>query len=548
MGADNVDIFKKIVFSLPDLKYQVLAMILLSPLYAGISYVAFDLFAPLQIYPLLIPITAVLVFLLPSLVAAELFYYVLPDYPRNWSYFLSLTNQLILFVYTLILSGANNAGNAWSVVWLTIITICLVNILVLIMSIGIEWTRRIIPLSFAQPVTLLLVFHFFLGRSLDLTAFSYVFNFVALIIAALFLIVLLKIVDYLIGSNTDVSAFELTSGLLKDEREALDLGFEASPDVQTLAVDNGKELTLAAPWVHPGPLGGFGGGEISDRVIQHLNEGKEGFFLHVPCTHKEDLADPDDSQKIIDAIQEPKRSTGKASELVSKDYDRVSFYGRRLGDQKVVYMSAEGIDDYDVGIFMRDVDRDDVLLIDLHNHDIHEGPEKEVQYGTLEAEKLKSAFDDFLTFLEDRPLHEYRAGFDVNQCEHSLMALVEEVNGQKTLVFGVDTNGVTEDLRDLRDAYRDEFDEVLLFSTDTHASVYDLANMKSSDVPQMKETVDTALSEVDDAKAGFVNNKTEPLQLLKLDYDGLIFSINILIRLVVIALVFFYLLLVLWVF
>lgn len=547
MGADNVDIFKRIVFSLPALKYQIVAMILFSPIYAGFSYLAFDIFAPLNLYPLLIPMTSFLMFFLPSVVAAELFYHVLPDYPRNWSYFLSLTNQLILFIYTLILSGANNVGNAWSVVWLAIITICLVNILVLIMSIGIEWVKRIIPLSFTQPVTLLLVFHFFLGRSLDISTVSYVFNFAALIIAALFLIILLKIVDYLIGSNTEVSAFELTSGLLKNEREALDLGFEARPDVQTLAIDNGEELSLAAPWVHPGPLGGFGGGELSNRVIRNLNQEDKGFFFHVPCTHKEDLADPQDAEKVIDAVQEPEK-TGKASELVSRDYDGVSFHGRRLGDQKVVYMSAEGIDDYDVGIFMSDIDRDDVLLVDLHNHDIHEGPEKEIQYGTVEAEKLKSAFDDFLEVLDDLQLHDYQAGFEVKQCEHSLMALVEEVNGQETLVFGVDTNGVTEDLRDLRESYRDDFDEVLLFSTDTHASVYDLANMSSSNVPYMKEAVDFARENLGDAEAGFSNTKTESLRLLKLEYNGLVFSINILIRLVVIALVFFYLLLVLWVF
>lgn len=547
MGADNVDIFKKIVFSLPDLKYQIAAMLVLSPVYAGLTYLAFDLFAPLNLYPLLIPISALLVYLLPSLIAAELFYQVLPDYPRNWSYFLSLTNQLILFVYSLILSGADNIGNAWSVVWLAIITICLVNILVLIMSIGIEWIKRILILSFTQSVTLLLFFHFFLGRSLQISTISYVFNIASLITAALFLVVILKIVDYLIGSNTNVSAFELTSGLLKNERESLDLGYDSRPDVQTLEIDNGDTLSLAAPWVHPGPLGGFGGGELSDRIIERLNKENQGFFLHVPCTHKEDLADPNDAEKIIDALKNPEKSS-QASELIAKEYEDVKFYGRRLGDQKIVYLDTEGIDDYDVGIFMKDISRDDVLLVDLHNHDIHEGPEKEVQYGTLEAENLKSAFDDFLKQLDDVEQYDYHAGFEVFECDHSFMAMVEEVNGQETLIFGIDTNGVTEDLRDLRESYEDRFDEVLLFSTDTHASVYDLANMNSSDIPQVRKAVELARSRVSKAQAGFANQKSESLSLLKLDYNGLMFSINILIRLVIIALVFFYLLLVLWIF
>jgi putative membrane protein len=46
-------------------------------------------------------------------------------------------------------------------------------------------------------------------------------------------------------------------------------------------------------------------------------------------------------------------------------------------------------------VFLRDVDKDDVLLVDLHRHDIQRGPDKEIQYGTAEAETLKRHFDDF---------------------------------------------------------------------------------------------------------------------------------------------------------
>ena len=134
------------------------------------------------------------------------------------------------------------------------------------------------------------------------------FAFASLLIAAGFLVLVLVVVDYLIKSNTDVSAFALTSGLLRNDRESLDLGVEARPAVETFAVDNGSRLTVAAPWVHPGPLGGFGGGQLSGNLIDALNgggagdaderaevaadgateaasEGDAGFFFHVPCTH-----------------------------------------------------------------------------------------------------------------------------------------------------------------------------------------------------------------------------------------------------------------------
>jgi putative membrane protein len=547
MGADNVDIFKKIVFGLPSLRIQIAAMILLSFVYSASIYLAFNVFAPISLFPMIVPIAAVFLFILPFISAGELFYRLFPDYPRHWSYFLALVNQAILFVYGMILSGANNAANAWSIIWITFITIYLVNILVLIMSVGIEHYKRILGVSLTQPLILVTVFHLVIGQVLEISTVEYFFSFGSLFTAALFLIVLLFIVDYLIKSNTDVSAFQLTSGLLQNDRESLDLGVEAQPDVQTLKIEGEETLRMAAPWVHPGPLGGFGGGQLSSNLIKNLNEGDKGFFMHVPCTHKEDLSDPDDSEKLLDAVSEPEMHE-KASKMIYRDYDGIEFYGRRINGKKIVFMRSDGIDDYDVGIFMGDEDKEDVLLVDLHNHDIHEGPEKEVQYGTQEAEKLKNSFDSFLKELEDLDLHKYRSGFDVSCSDPALMALVEEVGGQRVLFIGTDTNGVTEDLRDLREKYREEYDFALLFSTDTHASVYDLANMKSSDTEEVEALIEKADQTVADKRIGFTSKKSEPVHLLKNDYNGLIFSINILIRLVIIALLFFYLLLIFWLF
>lgn len=547
MGADNVDIFKKIIFSLPSLRSQLIASVALSLFYSSASYLAFRSFTPLDIFPMLIPVSALLLFLLPTLAAGELFYQVINGYPRKWSYFLSLVNQLIVFLYLLILSGANNAANAWSIIWLGFITVCLSNILVLIMSVGMDQLKKILGLSLTQPLMLIAVFHMFIGRSLDISASSYFFSFGALMLAATFLMALLLLVDYLIKSNTDVSAFRLTSGLLQDKRESLDLGFEAEPEVQTLEIDNGEELTMAAPWVHPGPLGGFGGGQLSSTVLEDLNSDGKGFFLHVPCTHKEDLANAEDADKIVEAVSRPEKS-GQASEMIYRDYGQIEFYGRKIGDKKIVYLHAEHIDDYDVGVFMSDIDMEEVLLIDLHNHDIQEGPEKEIQNGTSEAEELKERFDDFLGELEDLELKDYSAGFDVGKSEHYTMALCERVGDQEVLVMGTDTNGVTQDLRDLQESYRAEFDHVLLFSTDTHASIHDMANKKSSSIEEMQDHVEKAVDTVRPANIGLTSQSSQPLKLLKNDYNGLVFSVNILIRLTMISLIIFYLILILWIF
>lgn len=547
MGADNVDIFKHIVFRLPSLPVQITALVGLSPLYAALAYLALNEFAPVELEPWIIPVGAFVIFLGPFAVAAELFYHALPDYPRHWSYFLALTTQLFLFIYALILSGADNGPNAWQIIWLALITVSLTNVLVLTVSVGPEQLRRIILLSLVQPLLLIGAFQYFIGRDVGISEASILVNFGVLLVVVAVLVGFLKLFDYLIGSNANVSAFRLTSGLLKGERSALDLGYPARPDVQTLTIDNGQELTLAAPWIHPGPLGGFGGGELSSEVIDELNDTGTGFFLHVPCTHKEDLADPGDVTKVIDAVGDPE-TVSTASRLHSAEYDDLEFYGRTIDGKKIVFFEAEGIDDYHPGVFMRDVSKDDVLLVDMHNHHIHAELDREIQYGTETAARLKRCFDDFLEQLEGAETFPYSAGFAVDRDGHPLLALVEEVDDQRTLIVGVDTNGITDDLREQRERFQREFDDVILFSTDTHASVHDLANMDDFDIETVTNTVQRATERVSDAEIGLTNDQTDRLRLLKLDYSGLVFSVNILIRLAIISLAAFYAFLVLWVF
>ncbi|WP_096390904.1 DUF2070 family protein [Halopenitus persicus] len=547
MGADNVDVFQRMVFSLPSLKVQIPALVALSLLYSFGMRLAFTVFTPIRLSIPLVLVAGSLVFLVPFLVAGELFHQVLPRYPRSWSYFLALFNQFVLFIHGLILSGADTTGNAWSIVWLAFITVHVTNVLVLLISTGIEYYKRILVVSSVQTALLIAVFYLFVGGALGIERYRHAFSLASVAIAAVFVVLILLAVEYLIKSNTDVSAFTLTSGLLRNDRESLDLGFEAEPHVQTLTIDNGDRLRLAAPWIHPGPLGGFGGGQLSGTVISELNRDGTGFFLHVPCTHEEDLADPEDAEKVLEAVADPE-GTGHASTLVHRDYGEIEFFGRRFDGQTIVFLHAEHIDDYDTGVFMRDVERSDVLLVDLHKHDIQEGPEKEVQYGTAEADRLKRYFDDFLETLDDAPLHDYSAGFDVHLGDQDLLAMVEVVDGERTLLMGIDTNGVTADIRDLEAAYREEFDHVLLFSTDTHASIHDLANMTRSNVDAMRRAVAAATDDVAPATIGLTSRTTRPLQLLKNDYNGLVFSVNILIRLTIISLFLFYFVLIVWMF
>lgn len=547
--ADNVDVFKKIVFSLPEFRNTLSAIILLGILYSALVYTAVELFAPFELRPLTVIFGAVSVFILPAVVSGELLYRFLPDYPRSWGYFLALSNETILFVYGLIISGANNYTNAWHIFWIALITLFLSNFFVLLLTIGYDYVSKISALSTVQPLLILCAFHTFIGQYLMIPLYEYLLNLGVLFIAGFVLLLAFGVTEYLIRSNLDnISVLQLTSGLLQKKQEALDLGYYTRPDVQTLEIENQEgKSTLAVPWIHPGPLEGFGGGRITSKIIEALNEGQDGFFLHVPSTHKSDPAEPEDYKKVLEAVKEPEK-VGKASKLFSQRYGDVSFYGRKVNGKKIVYMDAERYDDYELSIFREEIDPEETIIVDLHNQEREEEVRIEVWYNTEAAQELREHFRDFLERLEEKETYDYSAGFKSVNGEEPIYAMVEEAGDQRTLLFGIEGNGASEELRELRDKYEQKFDEVILFSTDTHRSVHALSADEQVDISEVKKTVSNAEETVSKASIGLTNNKAASMKLLQEDYSGLIFSINILIRLMLLSFGILYVLLVAWVF
>lgn len=547
--ADNVDIFKNIVFSLPEFRDSFSAIVLLGVIYSGLVYAAIELFAPLELRPVTIIFAAVSAFILPAVVSGELLYQFLPSYPRSWGYFLALSNETILFVYGLLMSGANNYTNAWHIFWIALITLYLSNFFVLLLTIGYDYVGKISALSTVQPLLVLCTFHIFIGQHLMIPLSEYLLNLGMLFFAGLILLLAFGVTEYLIRANLDnISVLQLTSGLLQKKQEALDLGYATKPDVQTLEIknDDGK-ATLAVPWIHPGPLEGFGGGRITSNIIEALNEGQNGFFLHVPSTHKSDPTNPEDYEKILDAVEEPEK-VREASKLFSRNYGATTFYGRKFNGKKIVYMETDEFDDYELPVFREVIDPEETLIVDLHNQDREEDERKEVWYNTETAQELRGDFRDFLERLEEQETYDYSAGFKSVNGDEPVFAMVEEVGGQRTLMFGIEGNGASEELKELRDKYREEFDEVVLFSTDTHRSIHDLSSDKQVDNSRVKKTVSEAENSLGPASIGFCNNRAASMNLLQEDYSGLMFSINILIRLMLLSFGILYLILVAWVF
>lgn len=554
MPSDNVDIFKKIIFRIPSAGKIAPAIALLGLFYSSVFYLALRLFAGnivdlAVLDPVFFLLSWLLIFLLPGMISGELLHFSIPDYPRKWGYFLAACNQLILFVYLLIFSGANNIVNAWNVIWLATTTLFLSNFFVLLLTLGYDYVKRIGVLATVHPVMVLASFHLLLGNYLVIPVKVYLFNLAIIFFAGIVLLAAFGAAEYLLRANVgSVSVLKLTSALLQKKQEELDLGYPARPEVQTLKIENETgSAEISVPWIHPGPLEGFGGGKITSDIIEKLNQdGEEGFFLHVPSTHKSDPTDPDDYRKIINAMQEPEKHS-QASRLVKQDYRYGTFYGRRINGKNLVFMDLK-YDDAELPIFREIIDHDETVLVDLHKHERQQSASnrEELWYNTEDAEQVREELLSFLDKLREQPLHSYSAGFSVSLDGTPNLAVVENTDGQETLLFGIEGNEASPELLELEERYREEFDQVLLFTTDTHQSIHDLSSERQVNPDQVIENVENAEGNVSEAVIGFASNKAEPMNLLQEDYHSLIFSINILVRLIPLTLLLLYLGLVVW--
>ena len=546
MGMDNVESFEWIIFRIPDVKTSLAAIAGLSFVYSFFMYLGFLNFTSLPIEPNMILYLAILLFAAPAIIAGEIFSLVLPDYPRHWGYFLVAANQLFTFVFGMILTGANSSVNAWRIVWLGLITLFLVTTLVLTLTLGARYIKRIVAVSLIQPFVVLLVGNYYLSPFLQFRLWDYASNAGVLLFAGLVLGALLHVIQYLVGSNvSNVSAFNLTSGLLQKRQQALDLGYPSNPEVHTLQIENDEgKASVGIPWVHPGPLGAFGGGELSTTVIDRLNNGSNGFFMHVPSNHEADMADPEDAEKLLNQVERPEMH-GKASRMVEKEYELGTLYGRRFDGKKIIFMDIPDYDDYEMSVVRDAVDLESTTVVDLHNH-IDDKVNGVVWSETVKAQELRDMVHDFVEELENQELHEYRAGFDTDLGEIPVFTWVEEVDGQKTLVYGIEGNGSTERLQQLNDNIRKDFDKALFFTTDTHASIHEMAKGSHVDERRVRESISRAQEATGSAEIGLGMNRAEGVKLLQSDYQGLIYSINIVIRLLPLALISMYVLLVLW--
>ncbi|MDY6766274.1 MAG: DUF2070 family protein, partial [Candidatus Nanohaloarchaea archaeon] len=524
--SDNVDFYRRFLIRPPRLRVLVPATAALGVVFGVISVF------------LLSPVSSVGVNLVGAAVAA-LFFYTLPAFlsaeitargtgiQRQLTYLMGIADQVIVFFFAVTIPFTDSAAEAWQVMWLGLATVYLANLTMVLMARGrrkLHW-NLLYPLIY--PVFVLAAFHLFIGQLVGIPRTLYLQNSVFFLISAVLLLITIANYTFIMHANIDMSALDFFPAVILGEEKELPGGIHTDVHHATLQVENGAEHTFTVPWVHPGPVDGFGGGRLTSELID-----ADTFPLHIPSYHTLDLADPADIDRFRPA-PEP-ATTGQASRLEKLEENGFTLWGRRYDGGTVVYIQNRGIDDYEPSIaYDLKEEYPDLVLVDLHNQTVGEG-EKWLQHMDTDRELLEAAVATMMARLDDAEMHDYRAGVGG---DGGVRCLVEEVDGQRTCLLGVNASDAPQELHDIAASL--EFDEVLPFTTDAHEDLFSMA-APTVDTDALQEAVDEARNDVDDAAAGVAHGTVDDVRVIGKEYEGLITTMNVMARLVPITLVLYY--------
>jgi predicted neutral ceramidase superfamily lipid hydrolase len=439
--------------------------------------------------PAVAPAWMFVVSFVPPLVGAASVFALIRSYPIAWGYFLAFVNQLLVF--GVVAGGAvlPFVGPA-DVFWLGAGAIALNTLEVLIITTGFREVVRTVLATLPQTVAYMGLFWLSVG--------SFPFRLTALAVfgsAVLLVLFVTAVAEYMVTVNIDARGFDFSAALTQRTELALDEGVRVRRPVQKLRITNEEDrLEFLAPYFHPGLVSKIGGGELTRRVTENLSKAGVGSFLKPPTAHKSDPVDPDAVGAILETQPDSLgEDCAEASGLVTVESGEMSFRARRYGDTKVVLFDSERYDDVEFGVYERMHDAETEVLVDCHaSHGA-----RNLRAGTVEAEQFRAALSDVLAKVDDAAQHQYAAGFADLPGEIPGFALVERVDERTTLLLGFDANNVSEEVQELKRELEGEFETVILLTTDTHASPFDIddqprvADLRTA-VGRARDTVSSA--------------------------------------------------------
>jgi putative membrane protein len=319
---------------------------------------------------------------------------------------------------------------------------------------------------------------------------------VSSIIFASAAIVFVKYVDYPMVKSFGVSSFDfvqdfiahITEGSQDMEDFFEKIGESIDAPVSVLAfrrADGTPKATIITPYVHPGPMGEIGGGNLPAIVAGAFKNEGTVFVPHGTAYHDFNLVTAEESRKIIDAAR---RALDRMSysELATRSFrekvGNTKILGQRFGDSVFLVStqaptSTEDIE-FSVGFTAMAESRVAgaryATIIDAHN--CTEPFATAIEPGTRDSYNIIRATANSSRHLLSLPDSPLMVGVATSPpiCTRlegmgdlGIQVAVVEVDGQRTAYIVVDGNNMISGLRE-RIIEKLPVDDAEVMTTDTH--------------------------------------------------------------------------------
>ncbi|MFB6294150.1 MAG: DUF2070 family protein, partial [Candidatus Nanohaloarchaea archaeon] len=282
--SDNVEFYRTLLVRPPAVRTLAAAVAVLGAVFGAGSVLVLSPSSSLRVTVAGAAIAAAAFYVVPAYLAAEAAAR-LGGITRRWTYLMAVIDQVVVLLFSLTIPFADSTTEAWQVMWLGLATVTVINLLMVLMARGRDGLARSVGAALVYPVTVLAAFHLTVGRLVGIPGTLYLRDSIFIVASAFLLLLTVGLYDFLIRANVDMSTFEFTSTLLLGEDRALAGGITTDVHHQALHVENDDTHVFTVPWVHPGPVGGFGGGRLTAGLIDD-----DTFPLHIPSYHTLDLA------------------------------------------------------------------------------------------------------------------------------------------------------------------------------------------------------------------------------------------------------------------
>jgi predicted neutral ceramidase superfamily lipid hydrolase len=477
-----------------------------------------------------------------------------PEFKAKWSYLIILISQIAFIAVLALLRLSTRISFLDSLILWTAFsyTVWMVSLNGLgALRIG----ARSISLSFLQPALVWL----FLAWSLE--AFSLDLIHASLLLASLAVSTLIILFNEHIFSLVFVGMSgmaELSKFLkgIRGEDVSLDIGDEIDVPVQYMMFKSGDQKNvLIGPWLHSGPIRSVGGGDLSSRCIEKLNDSYgNSYFFHMPTNHEYNPAGKMES-RVVESISEGKYQLLMASQVIDTREGDMKATGQRLNDLYLISLSCDHIDDYDpaaIEIIRNKHKGKKIMIIDSHPN-----PPMKTCSNVQPFSKDAYALDRLVSKLVDRlskdRLRKAKIGTSILKYgDYSLFALIIEAR-EKTLYFIEDTNGLTDAEQNAiqKEAKLLGINRVISFSTDTHSlPLKALINRPDTPPSAIRQVISEAISDLKEAKFYYGESLLSGVRVFGEAYYELATMVRILSRVipVLFLLMFIFLTILLWIF